>query len=70
MIECHVLIIAKPGNPGLAGKNKNPKRSVLLLLLNPQAVEDRELGLTVNQLWISENPLGHCGKYRVHVKSS
>lgn len=46
LIEWHVFIFAKFGNPGLAGKNRDPVRCVLLLLWNQQAVEDRESGST------------------------
>lgn len=71
MIGYHVFIFAKSGNPGLAGKNKNPVRYPLLLLLNEQAAEDRELSLIVNLLWTSENPWqGTVENTRFMFKSS
>lgn len=45
----------KSDNPGLVGKNKNPVRCALLLLLKQQTVEGKESGLIAKLLRTSEN---------------
>lgn len=66
MIGCHVFIFAKFGNPGLAGKNRDPVRCVLW---NQQAVEDRESGSTSEPaVDLRESMAEHCGKYRACVE--